>query len=263
MAKRSLIISGVGAAWRFLVPAWRRGWGAMLCAGAVLGAVLALQLWRPRSPWRLEALLIAVAAAVMAQGGLYRLALDRGRPGPAGLQWGGVEWRLGAVLGLTAVFLSVLGMLAFVVVLAFAFGVASSGHGFVTATPATWATAVDGRGRVVVAAVGGSCFAGLIWAGVRVSFGSVASVDRGRIQMLASWPSTRRLVAPIVVGRILLAVVPIGFAAVVLTGMAGASHPPAALYWAASLAAGLAITGLWLPLSVGLMAYLYRHSPTA
>jgi hypothetical protein len=208
-------------------------------------------------------LLAVTVAAAMAEGALYRLALDKGRPGPAGLQWGRAEWRLGAVWGLTVAFLLVLGMLAFVFVLATAFGVATSGRGFVMALPSTWAGAVDGRGRVVVGLVVALCLAGLVWAATRVALGAPASIDRGKVQLLATWAASRRLVLPILLGRFLLGVAPIGIAWALLWGVSRESHPSATLLWAASLAAGIALAGLWLPLSVGLMAYLYRRQPAA
>ena len=263
MGSESLSIKAVGAAWRFLATAWRSAWASMLLAAAALAVSWALGLWSSQSPWRLVALLTVAGAAVMAEGALYRVALEKGRPGPAGLQWGRPEWRLGAVWALTAAFLFVLGLLAFVVVLAAAFGVATSGRGFVMALPATWAGAVDGRGRLVLGLVSALCLGGLVWAGTRIAFGAAASIDRDKIQLLATWPATRRLVTPILLGRLLLGVVPIGLAWAALRTVSRAGHPPGMLLWGASLAAGLALAGLWLPLSVGLMAYLYRRLPAA
>jgi hypothetical protein len=264
MANGNLGFAAVRAAWRFLATAWRQAWAAMVISGALFGALWALGLWSPRSSWRPEALLVVAAAAAMAEGALYRVALGKGRPGPAGLQWGRPEWRLGAVWGLTAAFLFVLGLLAFVVVLSTAFGVATSGRGFVMAAPATWAAAVDGRGQVVVGVVGVLCLAGLIWAGTRVALGAPASIDQGRVQLLATWAATRRLVLPILLGRFVLGAGPIGCAWAMLWLVSRGGHASdAPLLWTASLAAGLLLAGLWLPLSVGLMAYLYRRSPAA
>jgi hypothetical protein len=263
MSSGSLSIAAVGGAWRFLAIAWRRAWAAMLITGAALGAPWALGLWSPRSPWRFAALLAAAGAATMVEGALYRLALGSGRPGPGGLQWGRPEWRLGAVWGLTAAFLFVMGLLALVVLFFAGLGVAASGPGFVMRLPTTWAGAVDGPRRLVVAVVGAICLAGLIWAATRIALGAAFSIDKGKVQLLATWPSTRRLVAPILLGRVLLGLGPIGVALVLLWSISRADHPPAVVVWTASLAAGLALAGLWLPLSVGLMAYLYRRHAAA
>jgi len=263
MEGADLSIAAVSAAWRFLGTAWKRAWAAMLIGAALFGAPWALDLWSPRSPWRLAALLAVVAAAAMIEGALYRVALSKGRPGPAGLQWGGPEWRLGVVWGLTAAFLSVLGMLAFVAVFFSTLGLAMSGPGFVLAAPETWAAAVVGPRRIVAAVVTALCLGGLVWAGARIALGGAASVDRGKVQLLATWPATRRLVTPILVGRVLLGIVPIGFACGVLRAVGSGGHWSATLVWTGSLAAGVAVTGVWLPLSVGLMAYLYSRLPAS
>jgi hypothetical protein len=262
MTSRALITGGLGFAWRFLRPAWERAWGAIAIASLMFAAIAALTFQPRLTAWRFQILIVAVAAALVAEGGLLRLALGRGRLGPAGLQWGMTEWRLLTVWGLTAVFLFVLGLLAFVTLLACAFAVASSGQGFIVAAPATWARAVDGRGRAVVAVIAGLVLAGLIWAAARVSLGAAASVDRGRVQLLASWPDTRGVVAPLVAARLFAGLAPIGFAAVVLSMASRAQGRPDLLAWCASLAAGTAIAGLWLPLSVGLMAYFYQRAST-
>jgi hypothetical protein len=259
MSRHSLIAGAVVSALEFLATAWTRAWGALCLAGVIMAA--AWVLWATDPHWRPLASAVMLGAALLAEGALYRLALGQRGAGPAGLGLGLLEARIGAVWALTVLFLFVLGLLAFVVVLAFAFAVATSGHGFVMALPATWAPAVDGRGRAVVAVVGSLCLAGLVWAGVRVSLGSAASVARGRILVLATWPATRGLVLVIILGRLALGAVPIGVAVAVLwASIAWAGASPVAL-WAAGLAAGAAIAGLWLPASVGLMAHLYARAP--
>ena len=81
------------------------------------------------------------------------------------------------------------------------------------------------------------------------------------MQLLATWSAARELVLPILLGRVLLGLIPIGFASALLWGVTRVGHPTAVLTWTASLTAGRALAGLWLPLSVGLMAYLYRRCP--
>jgi hypothetical protein len=262
MTNRGLIVGGMGHAAGFLRLAWKRVWAALAIAAGLVGGLWALGWFSPLSPWRPESLLAAGLAVIMAQAGLYRLALGAGRLGPAGLQWRAPEWRLCAVWVLTAVFLFVLGLLGFVVLLAFAFAVASSGHGFIVALPSTWARAVDDRGRAVVAVVASAVLAGVVWASVKICLASAASVARGRLQVLASWPDTRRLVAPLLVSRLLLALVPAGLGAAVLWGVPAGMAESGPMAWAGRLAAGAAIAGLWLPMNVGLMAYFYRRSAT-
>jgi hypothetical protein len=242
---------------RFLPTAWVRTWGALGVASLVLGLSWAFGLWSPHSPWRVASLAVSLAAVVMAQGGLYRQALASGAPGPAGLQWGMAECRLGAVWALTAVFLAVLSMLAFVVVLSFAFAIASSGKGFVTAYPMTWASGVDGRGRLVMVVVAGLCVTGLTWSAVRVSLAAAATVARGRLQVLTSWPTTRGVVWAIVIGKAILAVAPIGFAVLIMTWGERESR----VLWPFGVAAGIAVAAVWLPLNAGLMAFFYQRAP--
>jgi hypothetical protein len=258
MSSRSLIIEGISAATRFLPTAWARTWGSLGLVAGVLALSWALGLWSPHSPWRFVTLSLALAAVVMAQGGLYRQALAAGAPGPAGLQWGLAECRLSGVWALTAVFLSVLGLLAFIVVLSFAFAIASSGKGFVVALPMTWARGVDGRGRLVMAIVAGFCLIGLTWSAIRVSLAAAATVARGRLQVLASWPTTRGVVWPIVIGKAVLAVVPIGFAVAALHWGGGT----VGVAWPFAIAAGVAVAAVWLPLNAGLMAFYYQRAAT-
>ena len=263
MASRISITGGLAAAVRFLGPAWRGAWGAMLLATLVIGMVLVLRLWSPMSAWRLQGLGLSAIVVLLVEGGLYRLALGRGVTGLAGLGWVRADWRLGAVWGLAAVFLFVLALLAFVVLLSFAFAVASSGRGFVVALPMTWGGAVDGRGRMVVEAVGALCLSGLVWAGTRVSLGSAATIDTDRVMMLSSWPDTRGRVVAIVLARLCLGVASIGVAGAILVAIYSVPGPTTPLVWAGGLVAGAAIVGLWLPLNVGLMTYFYQSRPTS
>jgi hypothetical protein len=257
-----LITKSLSAAMRFLGPAWKQGWGAMSAAGALFATLWARGLLSVDFPWRGASFLSLVAAVVIVQGGLYRVALGHARPGPGGLQWGGVEWRLSAVLSLTSVFLFVLALLGFVVILAFAFAVASAGHGFIVAQPSTWPRAVDGRGRAVVVMVGAAGLFGMIWAAARVSLGGAATVAKSRVQVLASWTTTRGLVTPIVVGWVILGGGAIGLACLALYVGSWATPPSPVAIWVAGLAAGGVLAGLWLPLNVGLMAYLYKQTPS-
>jgi hypothetical protein len=239
--------------------AWTRAWGAIVLSGGLLGYDVWSGAFDRGSPWRLAALLTCLAAFVVVDGALYRLALGTGKPGPGGLQWGRPEWRLSAVLLLSAVFLSVLGLLAFVVILAFAFGLASAGHGFILALPMTWSHGVDARARLAMALVAGAAFAALAWAAARLSFGPAASVAMGQIQVLASWPKTRGMVLGIVVGRVVIAVGALGIAGGVVFAAARSFPQSPPVLALASVIAGLCVTGGALPLSAGFLAHLYNR----
>ena len=228
----------LAAAARFWPPAWKTCWAALALGVAAL--VLALRFGG--ATW-----LIAIPVALVARGGLMRLALGLGRPGPGGLQVGRLEARLAAVWALTALFLAILAALAFVVLLSAAYAVASAGPGFDSKEVLSWAPAIDARGRIVLAIAAGAAGVGIGWAWARTSLAEAASVARDRIEVLNSWQATvgqgwRLLLAHLVLAAPLFAAT--------LVAPAGA--------WAVAVAEGAALGGLWLPMTAGLMAYAWR-----
>ncbi|MGI9169574.1 MAG: hypothetical protein ACR2FH_05260, partial [Caulobacteraceae bacterium] len=237
-----LIVGGVTAATRFVAPAWRGAWAALVSTAVALGGFLATA-GSGKGTW----LAAALMAATVARGALYRLAQGLPGVGPAGLQWRGAEGRLLAVWLLTAVFLLILGLLALVALIASAYAVASAGAGFVAAQPATWGPAVDGRGRLVIGAVGFTGVAALAWAALRLSLAAAASVARGRVQVLSTWPLTRRYAGR--VGLALAAVTaPTAALLAILSLACDALRPAPPFAVAADLVRGLIVAGLWLPL---------------
>jgi hypothetical protein len=258
MSIRRLYAEELLAAARFLPAAWATGGGAQTAGALAFAALWANGLFSPHNPWRLAAIALVLVAAAVVEGGLYRLALGKGRPGAAGFGWGPVENRLLIVWGLSALFLAVLAMLAAVVVLAFAFAAASAGRGFVVGDVATWAKAVDERGRVVVTTVGVLAFGGLLWASVKIALGAPVTIDEGRVQVLAVWPRARGLMIALLLGRGAVAGVAAASAAIALACAAGL--PGAAGAWLGGVVVGAGLFGLCLPFNVGLMAYLHKHS---
>ena len=154
----------------------------------------------------------------------------------------------GAVWGLTLAFLFVLGMLAFVVVIATAFGVATSGRGLVLG-PAVdlggsrrwpWPGGAGGGGRALSR---------------RLDLGRNPGVaGRAGKHRPREGAAPRHLGGePTIGGADPSGTVPAGYrparlAWVLLWAASRESYSPeAALLWTASLAAGLAVAGLWLP----------------
>src|SRR5580698_3753583 len=97
----------IGASFRFIGEAWSKAWGIMLVLVWFNAALQIVELLRPT--WGAVSfigLIISVFVTTAATGALYRLQLAGDHPGdnqfaanPAGLQWGGLEWRvLGANL---------------------------------------------------------------------------------------------------------------------------------------------------------------------
>lgn len=250
LPSQDLIAGAPKAALAFLPLAWKRAWLSMVLAVLTMTLVVAL------GPGRSLAACIAlsVLAVTVECGALWRLSLGAGRLGFGGLQVGWVEMRLAAATALSFLFMMILGLLAFIVLLAFAYAAAASGHGFVSSDVATWAKAVEDRGRAVVLVVAFACAVCLVWAFGRISLAAPASVRRGRVQVLATWPLTKGRVWPMAAASLLVMAIPtlliVGLARVgVLAGPGAAA--------AASAAAAVVAAGLWLPLNVGLVTYLY------
>jgi len=271
MPARALIVGGFAAGARFVAPAWRGAWAAMILAGAAIGAFLDAAAWGAGPAWLAAWLALALLTATVAQGALYRLALaprpdpSKSPPmsaGPGGLQWGRVETRLLAVWLLSAVFLFILGLLVFVALLACAYAVASAGAGFVAADPATWAPAVDERGRWVLGLAGTLGAAALIWASLRLRLAPAASIAGPRVRVLSAWPLTRGLAAPILAATLLIALPPAALLAV-LALLSEAKGSPMIIDGAINFAKGMAVAGLCLPMNAGLMTYLFERADAA
>jgi hypothetical protein len=251
-----LIVGAPRAAIALLPLAWRRAWLSILLAALTMALVVTLGAGRSAGLWTAAA---ALALAVE-WGALWRLALGVEPLGFGGLQIGRVEVRLAVAAGLSVVFMMILGLLAFIVLLAFAYAAAASGHGFVASDVATWARAVESRGRVIVVAVGLACGLSLVWAFGRISLAAPASVRRGQVQVLSTWPLTRGQVWPMALSSLLVMVVPTVLVAAL--ARAGAVASPR-LAEAALAAAAIVAAGVWLPLNVGLMTYLYSRLESA
>jgi len=163
--------------------------------------------------------------------------------------------RLLGVAALSFLFLFILFLLVFVLVLCFAYAAAASGHGFVASDIATWAPAVDSRGRWVVSVVAIVCTLGWTWAAIRICLAAPATVEKRKVLMIATWPLTRGRAWAIAVAQLLTLAAP----AVLIALLVAARHAGAAPAMVLWLAEGLVIAGLWLPLMIGLMGRIYRE----
>ena len=249
-----MLARAISATVRFLPAAWRGAWAALLLATAgTAGSVRALsggETAGAAAAW----MLTTVALAVVARAALWRLALTTGRPRRGGLQFGAVEGRIAAVWVLSLLFLTIVGLLLLTGLLCLVYAVASAGPGFNSASASTWAPAVDGRGRIIIAAAMLAGTAALAWAALRISLAEAASVAEGKVQVLSAWRLTRGRVATIAAGNLVLAALTAGALLIVPAGRGGAD-------WFRPLVYGIVVAGAWLPLQVGLMAYAYeRHA---
>lgn len=240
-----MVFAGVRQAWSFLLPAWRQGWLSLALASGLVGWAFGQRsaLWTG----------LAVLAVFNAAATLLPLALGRSQR-PNLVARGLSVVQLIAVAALSVLFLFILFLLAFVLVLCFAYAAAASGHGFVGSEIATWAPAVDDRGRVVVTVVALACALGLSWAALRIGLAAPATVAHGKVQVLAAWPLTRGKVLTLAAS---LAAVS-GAPAILAISLEAARSAWGAGPLPLSLAEGLVFGGLWLPLTLGLMGYAYQ-----
>jgi hypothetical protein len=246
-----VVVGSQRAALAFLGSAWRRAWLVMLLAAVAIFACATV----PQGLAATACLATTALCLLMACGALWRSAMGVTGMGPGGVQLGAVELRLLAVTILSVVFMTIVGLLALIVLLAFAYATASAGHGFAASDISTWTRAADGRGRIVLAVVAALCGAGVLWCWARISLAAAASVSRERVQMLASWPITRGRVGEIVLTvGCAAALTAIALVFVLEAGASFAVVAPVGLGVSALL-----VTGLWLPWNIGLMAYLYQR----
>lgn len=265
MTAQVSISEGVAQAIGMLDRLWRGASGALALTG-FLGATISVALVN-RDMGRLGWLCLAyLAAALMAQGALLRTvygAADRSlQPGFAGFQWGIVEWRLLAVAALRAILFGLLGALLVTLFMAVYIGIASSeaGPGFAVASPERWRRTLDPIGWTVVSAIVLAGGAGLAWVGLRLFVAAAATVARGRVQLLSIWPMTRRHVLPLLAAE-LVVLAPLAAVLGLWAAARALTHDhlgdPGAVAGALGAALSFSHAFLSLPLSVGLMSYLY------
>jgi len=251
------IPGAVAHAFGLLWRAWRRAWLALILASAAAGASLqwaTIHGWAAATPLAVAAVVLVEVAAAAA---LIRLALGKDTVGP---RWGPDEWRILAVGVLNSLLALVLVLLLLVVIVFMAYGVAAAGRGFATVEPATWAGAVDGRGRVVIGAVATVGVGAIVWVMTRISLAPVATVARGRVQVLSTWPLARSRVLPLLAATVWVALTPAALC-LLLWSVARFTYPGE--FWVTAivhLGQGLVLTGIWLPLKVGVMSYFYART---
>lgn len=245
-------LTGAARAAAAAVPsAWRGAWLAIIGASVALSLVGSPEL----GIWRLVMMGGAVLLIVEVQAVCYRQALGRweGRASRRAVMTDAP--RLLAVWGLQTVLLLILLALGVLLIGAVALGVASAGKGYSAADPATWQAAMGGAGRAIVGGVGLAVLAGLTWVKARLALSAAATADLGKVQVLSAWPLTKGRVLPVLASMIAAALPSLAVgAALRLLGPVSVSE---GLF--VGLASGLTACGVTLPLSAGLMTYLYRR----
>ena len=267
------VLQSVRAAFEFRRLHWREVGGAL--AFAAVGAMVAVS-GALSGDQRLAGVgqMANGIGSCMAYVGLMRLAFaDEHRgdqefvTGQSGFQWGKPEWRfLGAnlvvafvlILELCAAFL--IGVLICVVT-----GLPAKISA--TATPQEMAQALGPGGAAAMALLMIGLFASLLYTYVRLSLAPAATLSRGKVEVFSTWKLTAGQ-APRMFAATLLSLWPT-FAEMALRGVLfsilggkGAAGGAVHLAMPQSLIVGAVSGGILafvqLPVSVGLVAYLYR-----
>lgn len=242
--------------WR---TALRRAWGALLLLTMVSIAGVMETVQGVGWAWILVTSMVELLATVVACGALFRIALSRDKPGPAGLQWSKVEWRVLGAMALTF-FLILLILLAIVFVIMLLLAVLYVGFGAASIpSPKDLSSTPAGQALIAAGGLGGLV---LLWVLVRLSLAAPATVDRGAIQVFSTWPFSRGRTLTLFLIAILLG----------LTIFLRLGLPMLIPNWAGSRpGTGGAATGLrvlasllgglvQLPILAGALAYVYRRS---
>jgi hypothetical protein len=218
--------------------------------------------------------IVYVIGTAMAYAALMRLAFadehpgdPEFRPGPQGFQWGKPEWRL---LGVAVLILFAY-VIAFVMFLFFAMLViiVAGGAGVLKdgATPDDLLKALGPGGATVLGLLVIAFALGLLYVAVRISLAPAATVARRRISVFDTWALTKGQVWPLLAATLLVSLPSIvaGIVVGVIQNQTGQPTGPRDAMQIAmpgalivGLIPGLVVAFIQLPLSVGLVAYLFR-----
>jgi len=265
------------ASFRFIGEAWAKAWGVMLLLVWITAILEVIELLKPE--WAfvpilgLFALLFANTATA---GALYRLRFDGDHPGDndyaahaAGLQWGGLEWR---VMGANLLVGLIIGFLAFVAffIWAIALGVMLQGspedmqaiqNGGDSEKMAALGHLMLGPGGVVSAIILIPSLVGLFYLGARLMLFTPFVADTRRFDMVKAWTLARGAIVALMVTMVVIVVADFIFGALlgvvfaVVFGIAG--HLDMAKHWSSALGQVLS-AAINPPLFAGLALYVYR-----
>jgi hypothetical protein len=268
--------AAIGASFRYLPLAWRRAGGIM---AASVFAAMVFGIARAAAPTPLLSLtqfVVQLALGTMATGALYRiqLAADHGGDpsyalGPAGYQWGGLEWRvMGANLLLSILF--ILPLVVISIVWGIGLGITLVGHadvlqglqsGSQAGRLATLGRLMVGPAGVITAVIFIPALAAAIYVLARLALFTLRAADIGAFDLPRAWSLTRGAVLAILVAGLVLYLAEIaltfvfGAAGGVLAGLAGQQGAAGAWGSVGGQVASAAAAG---PLFAGLQLYVYH-----
>lgn len=252
---RISVREAVGEGFAFWRSSWRQA--AVPLAAVALLAVVSQGLAQPIS---IIADLANLAMVVVVQGALYRLALagktepPLDAPGPLGLQWRRLEWRILGLILLVDLLLLAGAVVVFFVLATVAVGFIGPDAANMT-TPEQMAAALGPTGQGVLGALLLAAAIGFIWLMTRLTMAMPATVAEGRIRLFSTWRLTRGHVLPLL-GALLLIALPLGVISL-LAGMIDAADGDLLNTRWASIVGNAVGLIFYIPISVGLFSHLY------
>jgi hypothetical protein len=267
----------IAQSFRYIGEGWRGAWGAMLLLVWLTAATQIVRALKPE--WVLMSIvgpILTAAATTMAVGALYRLRFSQDHAGdaayavgPAGFQWGGLEWRvLGAniLVGLIIVVI----LVVLLIVWAIGMGVAAVGSpeiaqalqsGDQSDKTAAVMRLMIGPGGIISAVILIPSLAGVLYLSARLSLVTTLAADTGRFDFGRAWSLTKGVTWAIIVATlvIFLAVFLIGILVGFAVGIAAtlSGHAETARLWGGPIGQTLG-SAVSAPLSAGLALYIYR-----
>jgi hypothetical protein len=269
--------AALNASFAYIPVAWRQAAGIM--AASVFAPVvfdIAESFTPGATVLGLARVIVAVCVSTVAVGALFRIGLATDHPGdpnyvvgPAGFQWGSVEWRiLGASLALGAVF--VIPLVIIFIIWGMGLGATLMGQTDTLQNLRSGSTAerLAALGRVLAGPAGlvtlvifVPTIVAAIYVGARLTLYNLIAADTGSFSLARAWSLMRGAVLAVIVAGIVLNLIQAALGGVIgffgglaagLVGQVGASG-----LWGSILgqAAGAAINA---PLFVGLELYIYR-----
>ena len=258
-------------AWTLLKQHWRAIW-AVLALVSLAGTIYLAGAYAGNNELQIGGVVAQLLTGLLLYGAVFRLAFADRHPadpgfalGHAGLQWGGIEWRLLGAGVLLTLFLAIIAVLGMVLVSAVALGIIMN-HGGATppTTPQAVLAALGPNGQTVVSVIFFLVLLALLYCYVRLSLALAATVDTGKVSVLASWSLTKaqgwRILGALILVQLPLMLIESLIAAASDGAGPGTGAPMSA---EAAMLSALAIGAIFgcviAPLSAGVLAYYYRH----
>jgi hypothetical protein len=267
--------AAIGASFRYIGEAWSKAWGILLILVWLTAAQQIVEILRPS--WTAVSflfLILSVFVSTGVTGALYRLQLGGDHPGddqfaahPAGLQWGGLEWRvLGAnlLVGLAIGVLVVVAFIIWAIILGVTIG--SNPTDMQALQGGSQAEKLDALAHVMLGPAGvltlviiGPMVVALIYLIVRLSLFALLAADTRSFNLVKAWNLARGAMLALFVGSLVIFLLEVVIGAVFggLAGLAAGLFGQQGRIWG-GLAGQVIGAATSAPLFAGLLLYVYR-----